>query len=174
MRRIATALLLWVIVLGGLNLYMKQFETSDSDAAEPSRQRPAQAEALYVMELTTTFNVEPDPFALTADDSKEPAGLVVQLHGNEVLRKTGEIEAGTPVVLNPVPGMIRGLNEFFVEAYMPLDSIGKSYALRLRLMQAGIPVTDETFWSEGGNRVTGVLRVGLENDKQDGGPHHEH
>lgn len=174
MRRIATALLLWVIVLGGLNLYMKRFETSDPDAASSSRQRLAQVEAPYAMELTTTFDVEPDPFALTVNASKEPAGLVVQLQGHEVLRKGGEVEAGTPIVLNPVPGLVRGLNEFFVEANMPLDSIGKSYALRLRLMQAGSLVTEETFWSEGGNRITGLLRVSLENDNQDGAPRHEH
>jgi hypothetical protein len=173
MTRIAIALLLWVIVLGGLNLYMRQFETSGSDAASSSRQRPAQAEAPYAMELTTTFNVEPDPFALTANASEEPAGLVVQLQGNEILRKTREVETGAPIVLN-VPGLVRGLNEFFVEANMPLESIGKSYALRLRLTQAGSPVAEETFWSEGENRITGILRVSLENDKQDGGPPHEH
>jgi hypothetical protein len=174
MTRIAAALLLWVIVLGGLNLYMKRFETSGSDAASSSRQRLAQVEAPYAMELTTTFSVESDPFALTAGVSKEPAGLVVQLQGHEVLRKGGEVEAGAPIVLNPVPGLVRGLNEFFVEANMPLDSIGRSYALRFRLMQAGSPVAEETFWSEGENRITGVLRVSLENDKENGGPHHEH
>jgi len=172
MMRVAAALVLWVVVLGGLDLYMARFDRSPSVTTSASRQ--LRTGATYSMELTTTFGVEPDPFALNTDASREPATLIVRLGSYEILRETQRVEAGAPFLVSPIQGMTPGLNEFFVEANMSLESSGRSFALRLRLMRDGLPVAEKTFWSEGQNKITGTFQVDIEEDKQDGESHHEH
>ena len=83
------------------------------------------------------------------------------LNGDEVLKAAEESRAGMAVVLEPVQGLIKGVNELYVEASPPVGFDGESHGVRLRLMHSGVAVAEETFWSEDGSRVTGVLRVDL-------------
>jgi len=170
MKRIAAVLLLWIAVFGGLALYMKRLETKrPAPAPEPPR---IESPAVYALEVTTTFNVEPDPFALRTDDSGKPAALLVRIAEREIMR-VAEVQAGIPVRAEPVAGIIQGMNEFFVEANMPLDTTGKSVALRMRLIGDGLPVAEQTFWSEGESRIAGTFRVGLDKDKEGNKFHHD-
>jgi hypothetical protein len=170
MKRILAALLLWAFVLGGLDLYMRRFEASPRVVASASSQEKprTQLQAIYSMELTTTFGVEPDLFALNANTSEEPATLVVRLGDHEILKETRKVAAGVPIRVAPVPGIDRGLNEFFVEAGMSTESSGKSFALRLRLMRDGLQIAEKTFWSEGENKIAGTFQVNIEEGKTDG------
>ena len=170
MKRIAAVLSLWVIVLGGLNLYMNRLEARKSVLAPVPSQ--AESSADYALEITTTFNVEPDPFALRTDNSSKPAALLVRI-GEKVLADISEAEAGIPVRIAPVPGMLAGVNEFFVEANMPLEMTGRNLALRLRLLRDGLPAAEKTFWSEGENRIAGTFRVNPGKDPEVSEPRHE-
>ncbi len=200
MKRITAALVLWIVVLGGLQLYMRRFESPASMAksafpsanspAPPQSQQPPEAGptvleprqgpaspfdygAGYSMELTATFPVEPDPFALNADGSREPPAVLVRLADREILRLTGNVEPGVPILLSPVPGMDANLNEFYVEANMPLEFSGRNLALQVRVLEDGRPVVEKTFWSEGRNKIAGAFEVSPENDKGGGERHHD-
>ncbi|MHC1724821.1 MAG: hypothetical protein AB9866_02160 [Syntrophobacteraceae bacterium] len=170
MKRIAAVLLLWVVVFGGLHLYLKRFEAMRPAAASPPRQ--VESSGSYALEITTTFSVEPDPFALQTDSSGKPAALLIRIGQQEVSTEIPEVDAGIPVRIAPVQGIIPGMNELFVEAVMPLEMSGKSLALRLRLLRDEVPVAEKTFWSEGGNRIAGTFRVKLSEEKNKES-HHE-
>lgn len=170
MKRIATVLLLWVVVFGGLHLYLKRLESERPSAAPPPRQ--AQAAASFALELTTTFSLESDPFALQTDNARKPAALLVRIGQHEISTGISEVEAGVPVRIAPVQGVTPGMNEFFVEAFMPLESSGKNLAMRLRLIRDEIPLAEKTFWSEGENRIAGVFQVEVKEEKKEE-PRHE-
>lgn len=170
MKRIAAVLLIWVVVFGGLSFYMNRFEARQSAATPAPRQ--ALSDADYSLEVTATFNIEPDPFALRTENSADAAALLVRIGEREILR-TLQVEAGVPVQVQPVPGIHPGMNEFFVEANMPLEMAGKNLALQLKLKRDGLPVAEKTLWSEGENRIAGTFPVGLEIDRESTNTHHD-
>lgn len=163
MKRIAAVLFLWIVVFGGLNLYMKRFEARQSANVPVFRQ--VQSESFYALEVTATFKVQPDPFSLRTENSSDPAALSVRIGEREILRRA-EVEAGVPVRVKPVPSMVLGTNEFFVEANMPLELTGKNLALQIKLIRDGLPVAEKTMWSEGGNRIAGTFSVNLDKDHE--------
>jgi len=70
------AVAIWIVLIGGLTLYMNVRETVKPPAAIESRQ----ALGAYSAELTTTFPLEADPFALR-DESEQAALLLMKLNG---------------------------------------------------------------------------------------------
>jgi hypothetical protein len=170
--RIILAFFIWIVILTGLNLYMKGLNESPQSQAFTFQLREAQAH--YALEVTTTFSVEPDPFALQTDTSGESTALLVRLGGKTILHQTGSVEAGVPLRVEPVPGLVQGLNEFYVEASLPMEKTGKSFALRMRLLQDNQPVTDQTFWSDTAGKVAGTFGVTIEAETEKQEQDHAH
>ena len=155
--RILAVIAIWVAIIGGVSLYMNtRPEITRAIAVVP---QGIGAGEPFRLEATPTFTAEADPFALEGETGE--TAFVVWLNGREVLKASEESRAGIPVVLEPVDGLIEGVNELYVEASPPVGFGGESYGVRLRLLNSGVAVAEETFWSEDGSRVTGVLRVDL-------------
>ncbi len=146
-------------LIGGVSLYMNARET-----AGPAREFVlASAGGGFELEVTPSFAVEPDPFALTSGaGGAVPSALRVQVNGREVLNRTGRMEAGQAVRVAPVAGLVVGENEFFLEANPPLDQAGRAHAVRVRVLRDGAEVADRSFWSGAGGRIAVTFRLSVD------------
>jgi hypothetical protein len=146
------ALLVAVIILGGLQLYM-------TIRPQPSGRMAAQdelaARGRFSVEITLTFDAGPDAFSLDVSDA--PA-VLVQLRGVDLLRRQEEVLAGDQVVIDDVSGLVEGKNEFFVQA-TPSEVAHVARAVRVRVLRDGIPLADETLWAEPSEIVRGAVVV---------------
>ncbi|MDQ7783278.1 MAG: hypothetical protein RDU20_10390 [Desulfomonilaceae bacterium] len=154
--RPAFVVVIWIALMGGLTLYMQSRETA---VVGESYELHA-AEGAFALRITTTFPVEPDPFALRTDD-REASALLVKVNGKEILRRTDRVRPGEPIQLEPVPGLTDGRNEFYLEANPPLDDANLSYAIRAQLFRDGKLIADRSFWSEPGSRIASSFEVSL-------------
>lgn len=151
------AVLIWVVLVGGLLLYVRSRDAVDT--APSFRLVPAQG--TYSVEITTTFTAEPDPFALRVEDEEKPSALSLKLNGKEVLRLTDRVDAGSPIRVEPLRGLVEGSNELYLEANPPAGEAGRSHAVRVRVLRDGIPLSDRSFWSGQGSKIATTLRVNL-------------
>jgi len=152
--RPALAILIWIVVIGGLAAYMHSRE----EVRTATSYHLQQAGGVFALEVTTTFPVEPDPFALQTGQGEAPA-LLMLLNGKEVLRRVDRVEAGVPIRVEPVAGLVQGRNEFYLEANPPLGLANLSYAVRVRLLRDGQPVMERSAWSEPGSKVAVTFQV---------------
>lgn len=157
--RIALAVLIWLMFVGGLGLYT-HYRDIAAQALRPSVEIQT-AEGSYAMQITTTFAVEPDPFALQTDELGEQPALVVRLGEREILKRTDRLEAATPIRVEPLLGLVEGTNEIYLEANPPLEQVGKSQAVRVQIMRDGQTVAEQTFWSAPGGKVADTMRFDL-------------
>ncbi|MBI5569320.1 MAG: hypothetical protein HY914_05180 [Desulfomonile tiedjei] len=164
------AALIWLILLGGLTLYM----TARQGPNRAISQELSRAEGLYSLVLTPTFDVEPDPFALQTDSSEKPAALVVKLNGTELVRMVEKVEGGKTIRVEPIKGLVQGKNEFYFEASPLIPEAQRSEALRVRILRDGRIIEDRSFWSEDGVRIAETFSVNLETSKPSQENGHEH
>jgi len=151
------AAVIWIVLIGGLTLYMNTREA----VKQPEGYRVSQASGTYSLELTTTFALEPDPFALRTA-AEAPDALVLKLNGKELLRIADKVEAGRSIRIDPVPEVHDGANELYVEASPPVDSALRSYAIRIQLMGTHHEVLDRTIWSEHGMKIAASVPFRIE------------
>ena len=156
--RFALVAAIWLILVGGLALYTTEKERRQPpEVAEPVTQ-PVSAES-YTLEITPTFTSASDPFALQGDPAAS-ATLVARLGERELLRLNTAVPAGKPVTVSPVPGLVVGLNELYVRGVPPRGE-PLDHAVRVRLLQGGRVVLDETLWGAKGANVTGSIPFSL-------------
>ena len=148
--------LVWLIIVGGLALYMGARETAVAPQAVVERAAPTMACRL---EILPGFDARPDPFALRDDEAAPPAALLVRLGRTEVLRVTDDIENGRPLQVDHLPGLAVGDNEFYLEAFPPIEAAGRQVAVRLRFFCNNRLIADRTFWSAEGGAVSGSFPV---------------
>ena len=169
--RIFLAAFICITFIGGLGLYM-----SHRAKAFPRPQnniQPQDAKASYSLLVTTTFAIEPDPFAIQTDNTKPPAGLIVRQGKNEILRQTEQMVAGIPVLVNPLEGLVSGSNEIYIEASPPVGNSDKSHAVRVQIMEDDFLIAEKTFWSQPGSKVSDTMRFTIE-DQQKKEDDHDH
>jgi hypothetical protein len=147
--RLLIALLLASAILGGVQLFM-WFQAS-VPAPRVISFVAAPAEGRYSLELTLTFDAEPDAFDF------DMASLRVSRQGKVVLLRTQRLPAGTPILIEDLPGIVEGRNEFFVSVFVPDDGLAQMRAVRLRLLLDGQFVSEQTLWSPPGEPVQGTL-----------------
>lgn len=159
MRFLLTALI-WLVLIGGLSFYIHQRDTR----IIPQGRAKAAVEvagADYLLEVTPTFGVEPDPFALL-DEGQAAATLLVRLGGRDIYRGEQPLARGEALRIGPVEGLVVGNNEFYLEASPPFEEAHLSHALRVRLLHAEVVQLDQTLWSAAGGKVSGTLAFILE------------
>ena len=145
MRVVVTPLLIWVIGIGGLSLYMHEREVVRAqENAEMMVQRTP--EGTFGLDITLSFTAQPDSFGVKTDE--KPASLLVRLNGKEILRRHDEVAAGIPVLVEPVRGLVDGVNEFYVESSPPSGEAPRAQAVRLRCFRDGKELTEHTYWTE--------------------------
>lgn len=166
MRPVA-ALLIWIVLVGGLWAYMN----TRGSIREAASFKPTVARGSFQLEVTPTFSAEPDPFALQTDDETKAPALTVRVNGLEVLRLSGDVAEGVPIRVEPLKGLVEGRNELYVEASPPIHAVGKSHAVRVRILRDGEVLASHSFWSEPGSKISTTFPVELETTS--GGAAHE-
>lgn len=162
--RIPFVVLIWVVLVGGLSLYMRHRDAHTPVAGAGVTLNLA--EGRYALEVTPTFAAESDPFALASDTGDSPA-VAVRMRGREIVRAGDAIRPGVPIRVDDVQGFVAGDNEVLVEASPPSDDAERRHFVHVRILRDGLPVAEETFWSEGGARVSGALRFSLREGTED-------
>lgn len=167
MKRIPFVILVWALLLGGMTFYMRHRDGRRRAMAAPTARTADRAEGTFSVEVTPTFPVEADPFALRTDADRGDAGLVVLLNGRDLLRRSDGGEPGEVIRLDGVAGFAVGANEVRVEAYPPEEPGDRRHFVQVRVLRNGAPLADDTFWSEGGAAVTGSLGVEVPSGAED-------
>ncbi len=158
MARVIMAAAVWVVIVGGVGLYMNRRVDAPPVQAVETRE----AQGSYTLEVTPSFAAETDPFALTTDTSASPAALRVLVNGQVALERESEVAGGQPIRVDDVPGLIEGGNEFYVEANPPLSEGSRSHAVRVRILCDGEALAEHSLWSEEGGRIAATFRLAIE------------
>lgn len=161
--RFVLAALVWLVMLGGLGLFVAQRDRYAFAPQEAPARQLAPGEELS-LEITTTFSPQADPFALEGDEGGG-APLVVRNAARELFRGEG-MEPGIPFRVHPIPGLSEGLNEIFLRAKPPLAESEKNHAVRVRILRDGEVVADQTLWGTGGAGIAGNIIFNLKGPEQ--------
>jgi len=143
------------VLLGGLALFMSS--KHEGSGFRTVESKPAVGG--FSLEITPSFTVEPDPFALRTSSGEQPAALIVKVNGREVLRREDRVEGGAPLVAQNITEMIEGENELYVEANPPLDQANNAHAIRAKVVRDGEQIADRTLWSEPGVKLAATFRI---------------
>jgi len=166
--RFALVAAIWLILVGGLFLYTYQRERRLPPQMEAVVSKDAPGEA-FTLEITPSFATAADPFALK-EDPAAGATIVVRTGGRELYRSDKPQQAGVTVTVHPVAGLVAGRNEIYLRVVPPLAA-PLDHAVRVRLLQGGRVLLDETLWGEKGANVAGSIPFTL-SETEDAG--HEH
>lgn len=154
--RIINSLLIWVIIIGGISVYMNHQRSGEPH--EPDEIVTVDSAAPCTFELTATFSAEPDPFALSVGGEETGDALILKL-GDKTLLKTSEaIQAGIPYIVGPVSDIKNEVNEVYLKASPPADNFDRHNALRLRVVQEGQTIAETTLWASPGELISGTLQ----------------
>lgn len=168
--RFLLCLVVWIFLVGGLWAY-----TVNRDASLPEGPaRVADREVLtgeYTLEITLSFSLEKDPFALDLDDAPQTQGLKVSLNGQAVAIAPGEIFRGKVITVTKGISPTVGYNEFYVQATPPMSEIHLDHCVRVRLIKSGVPVADQTIWGSRGAVVAGTMGFIPATSKEDDHDH---
>jgi hypothetical protein len=151
------AVIIWVAFIGGLGAYMQYRES----AAAPKGQVLHHAEGSFSLEIIPTFALESDPFGLQSGGAP-PAALLVRVNGKEVVRLTEPRHDQGAIKVEPVPGLLEGNNEFYVEANPPVGEAATAHAARLRIYRDGLSVADRVLWADAGARIAEAFQLTVE------------
>lgn len=156
--RFLLCIIIWVVFVGGLYLYVEQRDRSFVTesvavaAVEKSKQRIS-------IELTPTFSVEDDPFALQTEAKKAPFDLSV--NGIAVDIADLPINRGQTLFIRDLEVELGDHNEVFIKASPPVAESHMTHGIRLRLLGGDRVLVDQTIWSSGGGLVSGSVAFAL-------------
>jgi hypothetical protein len=177
------ALIVVLTTLGSVALYCYFVETLP---ARPSSEDVLLvAEGKFNVEITLTFDANADT-AFVID----PTSVLVSLEGRNLINSSEAFTAGRPVIAEDVAAVKVGPNEFWVEVHagdaadegrdsfsIGLDEtageekVAVARAVRVRILRDGIPIAEQTLWSEPGEPVEGKVSVVVPADEI---PSHDH
>ncbi len=171
MRVVVTPLLIWVIGMGGLSLYMHEREVAQPQKTVEMKdaerlQKGASDWTLLYLSLLSRIRSRSRRMKL-----KKPTSLLVRLNGKEILRRHDEVAAGIPVLVEPVRGLVDGVNEFYVESSPPSGEAPRAQAVRLRCFRDGKELTEHTYWTEVCANMSAAFSINLRTDPQREGSH---
>lgn len=167
--RFALTALIWLIMVGGLGLYIQQRDRR-LPAGVPAPVMEAVQGEDYALEITPTFSPVPDPFALQGDPA-ERATLVVRLGERELFRSEKALPAGRAITVQPLSGLVAGHNELYLKASPPASEARMDHAVRVRLLQGARVIFDQTLWGVGGAIVAGAVPFTLDKRAEAGHDH---
>lgn len=160
---------IWIFFVGGLWTYTWQRDLKLPE--KPSETLPAQTiRTDYILELTTTFSIEKDPFALDSDSEATPS-IELRLNGQLLEFADEEFRRGIVQKINKIPDLPLGFNELFVSASPPISEVTLDHGIRIRVLDGDHIIVDETIWASYGARVSGTVGFTLTAKEEDGHDH---
>lgn len=157
----------WVIIIGGVFLYTTRRDGS-LPTAQPVTEVAAPLGRTLALEITPTFNLEQDPFALATDE--QPSLLDIRVNSTRVHLDAEQFRAGQVTCVKPLAALVPGVNEIFIQAVPPAAESGYEHGIRIKITEGPFVVAETTLWSAGGGLVAGTLHFSLA-AKENG---HEH
>lgn len=145
MRRIAGAVVIWLLIVGGVGIY-----TGSRNPTPPPLRVGGEAvgaEGRWVVELQTSFMPEADPFLTAGGDVTTEPAVVILCNGRVVPIASGS------VLRRPLAGVTAGRSEILADVSPPVAEAGRAHAVRLRVLRDGLVVAETTAWSAPGTRV---------------------
>jgi hypothetical protein len=152
--RFLLCLVIWVVFVGGLYAYTEQRDRSFATENVVVKVEKRSAERISI-ELTPTFSVEEDPFALQTQEPKAPFDL--RLNGMTVDIATLPITRGQTLFIRDLEVTLSDHNELFIKASPPVAESHLNHGIRLRLLNKDRVLADQTIWSSGGGLVSGTV-----------------
>ncbi len=165
--RFFLTILIWIVIIGGLFVYSRQ---RNSIEAGIQIQNPATREAVdvYALQITPTFSIEKDPFALQTEE-EAASGVELRLNGASLSVTAENLQRGIPWKLENVAGVVVGNNEIYVQASPPLFESHQEHGVRVQLLKSGTVIVDRTIWSNQGSLVSGTIHFQVKEEA-----HEEH
>ena len=168
--RFLLTLAIWAVFIGGLYLYTSQ-RNAAAVAARESVKTPEVQQTMQriTVELTPTFSIEKDPFALTTDAPQQ--AIDIRLNGVSLSVAAGDIGRGKKLLISDVEVAAADHNELFIKASPPVGESGIDHGIRVRLLDGGRVLADRTIWSSGGGLVAGSVAFARQRAEEDGHDH---
>lgn len=176
--RLLAVIAIWIVILGGLALYMQSRDVFSPAPENVYEIQPAPG--VFTLEVIPTFDAQGgvDPFG---EELTSKPSLILLLRDEEIVRFEQPMPAAIPTTitwdLEKWP-LEEGDNEFFIEMLTPQrdefavdseDNVEAVYGVRLRLLRDGVEVDRQTLWSEPGKPVKGAMFIKL--DRLSGASH---
>jgi hypothetical protein len=147
---------IWVVIVGGLWSYIDHRDHNRGEQVHAAVPVDLSVEARFAIEITPTFSVEEDPFALTTTDTSAPL-LEVKLNGSEIDVDAKEVLRGKTIRQENVKGVLSGHNEIYVAGSPPLAENTLEHGIRVKLFGDSGLLVDQTVWAENGALVSGTI-----------------
>jgi hypothetical protein len=157
--RFVLTIIIWVVILGGLWSYSRQRQIAEAGIVRQTL-TVVEVQELYTLQLTPTFSIEPDPFALQTADSNDGA-VELRLNGITIPVAADSLQRGTPWTLKKVDGLVEGTNEIYVQASPPITESQLEHGVRVQLLKGEVAAVDSTLWSRQGSLVSGTIHFEL-------------
>ncbi|ACN16489.1 hypothetical protein HRM2_34140 [Desulforapulum autotrophicum HRM2] len=167
--RFFLSLLIWLVIIGGLFVYTWQRDAG-LPQGPPVAAETKHVQGSHVLEITPTFSVEKDPFALQTDTDNTSL-LELRLNGTALDVPAADMRRGQVIQIHELQKLQIGFNEFYVSAGPPISESMLAHGMRIRLLNGSHVFFDDTIWANPGARVSGTINFSLAADKDD---HHEH
>lgn len=160
---------IWIVIVGGLWSYISHRDAKRQliIATTPV---DLSVEGQFAIEVTPTFSIEEDPFALTTSESNTQP-LKVKLNGMAIDIHTQEVLRGKTIRYEDVDGVLSGHNEIYVSASPPLSENTLEHGVRIKLYEDSAIVVDQTVWADQGALVSGTISFSHSKNEED---NHDH
>jgi hypothetical protein len=153
--RFLLVIAIWVVMVGGLSRYIAWRDRAvAAPVAELAAVRASAGE--FSLEVTPTFSLEEDPFALQTGEAPVSA-LEVRLNGRPLAIAIDDMHRGRPFTLAALEGVQAGRNEIHVQASPPVAENSLVHGLRIRVIDRDAVLVDDTVWGGGGALVSGTV-----------------
>jgi hypothetical protein len=152
--RFLLCLIIWIVFVGGLYAYTEKRDrgiVTESAVAIVDENPPERIS----IELTPTFSVEDDPFALQTQEQTAPFDL--RLNGRAVDIANLQIARGQTLFIRNLEVALSEHNEIFIKASPPVAESHLAHGIRLRVLLQDRVLADRTIWSSGGGLVSGTV-----------------
>ena len=166
--RFILTICIWLVIVGGLWLYTRQRDATISQAV--ASYADLSVDETFAIELTPTFSVEDDPFALQVEESSS-SGMELRLNGTAIPLPDQPVQRGQVVRLDDVSGLLRGHNEIYLKASPPAGENSIEQGVRIKLFSGSELIRDHTVWSGSGALVSGGFSFDYQAEKEEGHGH---
>lgn len=157
--RFLLCLIIWLVFVGGLYLYTSERDKGLAQITGPAPTVEKVMEKISI-ELTPTFSVEEDPFALNTGDAQGP--FEVRLNNTAIDTAALEVGRGKTMVIRDIETALAAHNEVFVKLSPPISENDLTHGVRVHLMSGQRTLADETIWNSGGGLVSGTVTFSIQ------------
>lgn len=160
--RFFLTILIWVVIIGGMFFYSRQRQITEAGIKIQDPETMIVEDA-YTLQVTPTFSIEKDPFALQTE-GHTASGVELRLNGIPLAVTAENLQRGIPWELEQIEGLVTGNNEIYLQASPPLTESNLEHGVRVQLLKTGAVIVDRTIWSNQGSLVSGTIHFQMKEE----------